>query len=105
MYQPPHFREDRLAVQHALIRAHPLGLIITAGPRGSQANAASFLIDSDGSEKGKLRAHLARANPEVQELARVGECLVVFQGPQHYITPSWYVTARDRQGCADVELH
>ena len=24
MYQPPHFREDRLAVQHDLIRAHPL---------------------------------------------------------------------------------
>ena len=24
MYQPPHFREDDLAVQHELIRAHPL---------------------------------------------------------------------------------
>lgn len=25
MHQPPHFREDDLNVQHALIRAHPLG--------------------------------------------------------------------------------
>ena len=38
MYQPPHFREDRLAVQHALIRTHALGLLITAGPGALQAN-------------------------------------------------------------------
>ena len=30
MYQPSHFREDRLEVQHELIRTHPLGLIIIA---------------------------------------------------------------------------
>ncbi len=94
MYQPPHFREDRLAVQHALIRAHPLGLIITAGPAGLQANAVPFLIDSDASEKGTLHAHLARANPQLRELAAVDECLIVFQGPQHYITPPWYPTKR-----------
>ena len=95
MYQPPHFREDRHAVQHALIRTHPLGLLITAGPGGLQANAIPFLIDSDASEKGTLRAHLARANPQSQELARVEECLVVFQGPQQYITPSWYPTKQE----------
>jgi transcriptional regulator len=95
MYQPPHFREDRLAVQHALIRAHPLGLLITAGPGGLQANPMPVLVDSDASEKGTLRAHLARANPQLQELANVEECLVVFQGPQRYITPSWYATKHE----------
>jgi transcriptional regulator len=95
MYQPPHFREDRRAVQHALIRAHPLGLIITAGPGGLQANPIPFLIDSDASENGTLLAHLARANPQLQELARVEECLVAFQGPQQYITPSWYATKQE----------
>jgi predicted FMN-binding regulatory protein PaiB len=43
MYQPPHFREDRIEVQHGLIRSHPLGLLITAGPGGLQANAIPFL--------------------------------------------------------------
>src|SRR3974390_2841355 len=95
MYQPPHFREDRHAVQHALIRTNPLGLLITAGPGGLQANPVPFLIDSDASAKGTLRAHLARANPQLQELARVEECLIVFQGPQHYVTPSWYATKRE----------
>jgi transcriptional regulator len=95
MYQPPHFREDRLEVQHALIRAHPLGILITAGAGGLQANAIPFLVDPAASERGTLRAHLARANPQLKELASVDECLVVFQGPQHYISPSLYATKRE----------
>ena len=95
MYQPVHFREDRLDVQHALIRSHPLGLLITAGPSGLQANPIPFLVDTAASERGTLRAHLARANPQLAELAAVAECLVVFQGPQHYITPSYYATKRE----------
>ena len=95
MYQPPHFREDRLAVQHALIRTHSLGLLVTAGPGGLQANHVPFLIDADGSEHGTLRVHLARANPQLQELTTITECLVVFQGPQQYISPSLYPTKRE----------
>lgn len=95
MYQPPHFREDRRAVQHALIAAHSLGLLITAGPGGLQANFIPFLIDAQASEHGTLRAHLARANPQLQELAAVDECLVVFQGPQTYVSPSLYPTKQE----------
>jgi len=95
MYQPPHFVENRLAVQHALIREHSLGLLIAAGPHGLQANYIPFLIDAEDSERGTLRAHLARANPQTEELAAVTECLVVFQGPQHYISPSLYPTKRE----------
>jgi len=95
MYQPTHFREDRIEVQHDLIRAHPLGLVITAGPGGLMANAIPFLVDSAASEKGTLRGHLARANPQWRELGAVAECLIVFQGPQAYITPSWYATKRE----------
>jgi transcriptional regulator len=95
MYQPPAFREDRSEVQHALIRKHPLGLLITAGPAGLLANLFPFLLDADGTEKGTLRLHMARANPQWHELEAVEECLVVFQGPQDYVTPSWYATKRE----------
>ena len=95
MYQPPHFREDRLDVQHRLILTHPLGLLISAGPGGLQANHVPFLIDAAASEHGTLRAHLARANPQLAELANVTECLVVFQGPQQYISPSLYPTKQE----------
>jgi transcriptional regulator len=95
MYQPPHFREDRLDVQHRLIVTHPLGLLISAGPGGLQANHVPFLVDAAASERGTLRVHLARANPQIAELANVTECLVVFQGPQQYISPSLYPTKQD----------
>lgn len=95
MYQPALFREDRIEVQHGLIRAHPLGLLVTAGPAGLVANPIPFLVDAGASERGTLRCHLARANPQWRELAGAEECLVVFQGPQDYVTPSWYATKRE----------
>jgi transcriptional regulator len=95
MYQPPSFREDRIEVQQELIRAYPLGLLITAGPGGLMANPVPFLLDAEGSSYGTLRAHVARANPQWQEFAAIEECLVVFQGPQEYITPAWYATKRE----------
>lgn len=95
MYQPPSFREDRLAVQHDLVRTHPLGLLITAGAGGLMANPIPFILDPSASTLGTLRAHLARANPQLDELAVVDDCLIVFQGPQQYVTPSWYATKRE----------
>jgi len=95
MYQPAAFREDRIEVQHDLMRAHPLALLVTAGPAGLMANPVPFLIYAESSERGTLRAHLARGNPQWRELAAVEDCLVVFQGPQDYVTPSWYATKRE----------
>ena len=40
MYQPLYFGEDRTEVQHDLIRRHPLGLIVTAGPGPNGIGAA-----------------------------------------------------------------
>ena len=94
MYLPPHFREDALEAQHALIRAYPLGLLVSAGAGGIVANPIPFVLDAAG-EKGTLRCHVARANEHWRELQTTDECLVVFQGPQHYITPSWYATKRE----------
>ena len=47
MYQPPHFVETDIDVLHALIRAHPLGLLISAGADGPVANPLPFLLDAD----------------------------------------------------------
>jgi transcriptional regulator len=92
MYQPPYFREDDPGVQHALIRAHPLGLLITAGAGGLLANPVPFLLDETGGEKGVLRAHIARANRQWHEIRDGAPALVVFQGAESYVTPSWYRT-------------
>ena len=95
MYQPPHFHEDAPANLHALIRAFPLGLLVTHGASGLLANAIPFLIDPEAGENGVLRCHVARANPQWKELEGLSEVLVVFQGAQHYITPGWYETKQE----------
>ena len=91
MYRPPAFREDRVEVLHAAMRAHPLAALVTAGPGGLIANHVPFLIE-DGGDFGVLRAHLARANGHLEALREGAEALVIFQGPQAYVTPSWYAT-------------
>jgi transcriptional regulator len=90
MYQPPHFREDDPAVQHALIRAHPLGLLVTMGAEGLEANLIPFVLDTPVEGPAVLRGHLARPNPQWRTFEPGVEALVVFQGPEAYITPSWY---------------
>jgi transcriptional regulator len=95
MYQPPHFREDSLEVQHALVRAHPLGLLVTLGGSGLVANPIPFVLDASASPLGTLKAHLSRANTQWQDFDASQETLVVFQGPETYITPSWYAAKRE----------
>jgi transcriptional regulator len=94
MYQPPHHREDRLDVQHALIEAHPFGLLISAGPEGLLANGIPFILKPDHGQLGLLKAHLARANGQWQSLDGQ-QVLVVFQGPLSYVTPSFYETKKE----------
>lgn len=90
MYNPPAFREERLDVLHQLIRQYPLGLLITAGGQGIIANPVPFLIRSEAGTHGTLWAHLAHANEQVEALRDGVEALVVFQGAQAFVTPSWY---------------
>jgi transcriptional regulator len=89
MHCPSIFREERLDVLHGLIATHPLATLITAGSEGLMANLIPFTLHSGG-EHGILRAHLARGNKQLNALREAAEALVVFQGPECYVTPSWY---------------
>jgi len=93
MYLPKHFEETRVDVLHGLIRAHPLGALVTRSGDGLEANHIPFEIDPDPAPFGTLRAHVARANPVWRE--GLGEALVIFQGPEIYVSPSWYPSKRE----------
>jgi len=90
MYRPSYFREDRLDVLHGLIRAHPFAQLVTVGGQGLEANPLPMLIDPEASPNGTLRGHLARGNGQLGALREGAEALVIFQGPQAYVSPSWY---------------
>jgi transcriptional regulator len=97
MYEPPLFQEIRPDVLRGLITTHPLGMLISNGSEGPVANLLPFLLDADVPPNGRLRAHLARANPQWRLLADnpTSPVLVVFQGVDSYVTPSWYETKRE----------
>jgi transcriptional regulator len=95
MYLPRHFEETRVETLHELIRAHPLGALVTLGPGGLDANHIPFEVDPDPTPLGTLRGHVARANPVWREFTRDAEALVLFQGPETYISPSWYPSKQE----------
>ena len=94
MYQPAHFKEERLEVQHALIKAHPFGLLVSVRPNGPEANGVPFLLDSETAPLGVLKTHVARANNQWRNLDGQN-VLAVFQGPRAYVSPSNYETKRE----------
>ena len=95
MYLPAHFAEPRVDELHRLIQAHPLGTLVSHGADGLDANHLPFLLDAQAGDAGTLLAHVAGANPLWQTLAEDAPVLVVFHGPQGYISPSWYPGKQD----------
>ncbi len=90
MYVPAHFAQDDTATLHALIRAFPFAMLVTA-PRGVPfATHLPMLFDPAMGAKGALIGHLARANPQVEQLRSGFAPMAVFSGPQGYVSPSWY---------------
>ena len=93
MYLPSHFEEHRPAVLHALVADHPFGLLVTQSLHaGLSANPIPWLLDIDADGAVVLRGHVARANPLWREARTDLESLVVFQGPQAYVSPSLYAS-------------
>jgi len=88
MYMLSYFRESRPELLHGLIRAYPFATVVTHAANGFAANHLPFeLVD------GVLHGHVARGN-ELVQLDGV-EVLLVFQGPDGYISPNWYPTKHE----------
>ncbi|MBI3715664.1 MAG: FMN-binding negative transcriptional regulator [Betaproteobacteria bacterium] len=94
MYQPAHFKEERVAVLHQLIHENPLGALVSMTAEGLSANHIPFEIVDSPAPYGTLRAHVARANPLWKEAAGK-EVMVIFQGADAYISPSWYPSKKE----------
>ncbi|MDP2133817.1 MAG: FMN-binding negative transcriptional regulator [Sulfuritalea sp.] len=93
MYLPGHFAETRSEVLHALMRERSFAMLVTHGGKGLNADHLPLHLVADVAPHGVLRGHVARANPLWRDAAD-SEVLVIFQGPQAYVTPSWYETKR-----------
>ncbi|MDZ4337321.1 MAG: FMN-binding negative transcriptional regulator [Pseudomonas sp.] len=90
MYTPTAFRQDDLATLHQQMRATRLPTLVSHGSQGLLASHLPLLLAPDEGEYGTLYGHFARANPQWRDLAEGSPALVIFQGAEAYISPSWY---------------
>jgi transcriptional regulator len=90
MYLPTHFEETRDEELHRLIAEHPLGALVVHGPGGLDANHIPFELEPGAGARGRLIAHVARANPVWKEARDGDDALVIFSAAEAYVSPSWY---------------
>ena len=90
MYLPAHFAETRPEELQRIIREHPLGMLVTHGSHGLDADHIPFEYDPGEDGLGVLSAHVARANPVWQRCPSGTPVMVVFRGAQAYVSPNWY---------------
>ncbi len=93
MYVPSHFKQDDIGKLQQYIRDYGFGLLVVADAGGIEANHVPFhlVTEQDGS-LGQLQCHLARNNPAWKRLRDGARVLAVLQGPDAYVSPSWYET-------------
>jgi len=92
MYVPPAFAEPRLDVLLDFVEAHPLGALVTASADGLFATHLPLVLDRAAGPNGTLRGHVARANPHAGRAPLVAEGLVIFGGPEAYVSPAHYAS-------------
>lgn len=96
MYLPKHFEETRPERLHGFMAAYPLGLLITHDEAGVVANPIPFMLQPERGPNGTLIGHVARANPVWKQTLGAADALVVFQGPQGYVSPGWYASKAEQ---------
>ena len=84
---------------HALMRAHPFATIVSSATGGLTADHVPLVLHeaTQGHKHGRgvLWGHVAAGNPLFRETSGAIEVLAIFQGPQSYVTPSWYASKKE----------
>jgi len=95
MYVPPHFDEPSQEALHNLIETSALGVLITHGRSGLDADHIPFELNRAQGRQGALHCHVARNNPVWQDVSTGDEVLVVFRAADAYISPQWYPSKQE----------
>ncbi|HEX5952477.1 MAG TPA: FMN-binding negative transcriptional regulator [Rhodanobacteraceae bacterium] len=94
-YPSPAFREDRIDVLQAAVRALHFGALVTRPESGFATSYLPWELDATRGPHGTLVGHLARYNPQSEVPSGSVDALVLFQGPHAYVSPSWYPGKRE----------
>jgi len=90
MYTPSLFEMHDARAIAALLAAHPFALLLTQHGGELHATHLPFHFDAAAGPRGRLEAHLARANAHCAAIEAGAASTVVFSGPNAYVSPRWY---------------
>jgi len=91
VYIPEHFRVEQTEIALAFMRANPFAILVSSSGPEPFATHVPIVIRQDGDQI-RLRGHVAKANRHWRYLSQQPRCLVIFHGPNAYISPSHYET-------------
>jgi transcriptional regulator len=80
---------------HDLMRSHPFATLVSSAVGHLSADHVPLVLHADDQQKAVLQGHVAAANPLFRETEGPIEVMAIFQGPQSYITPSWYASKKE----------
>jgi transcriptional regulator len=90
MYVPKHFSVTDNAEIISFVELVRLGALVTHDDAGFFGTHIPWLIEGDLQPGSTIACHVARANPHWQRLQHGADALVIFSGPDAYVSPSWY---------------
>ncbi|MGB4882336.1 MAG: FMN-binding negative transcriptional regulator [Neisseria sp.] len=94
MHIPNKFQQNDIAQLERLMLDYPFATLVTHSELGLDANHLPIIL---GEKLGKkvLQTHIAKANPLWEQVSNQSEVLVIFNGPNCYISPNHYPTKQE----------
>tara|TARA_R110002094_G_C4874351_1_gene208666 strand:- start:372 stop:1004 length:633 start_codon:yes stop_codon:yes gene_type:complete len=94
MHIPKKFEQTDTAQLEGLIRDYPFATLVTDSESGIEATHLPVVLMEVAGKK-VLQAHIAKANPLWKTVSDRSEVLIIFNGPNCYISPNHYPTKRE----------
>jgi len=95
MYVPKQFQEHRTDILLDAVRTIQLACLVTHHAGAYHATHVPMFVRSENEGAWLLEAHVARGNPHWETLAQPVHSIAIFQGPQAYVSPSWYASKQE----------
>jgi transcriptional regulator len=94
MYIPTHFAENNSDELCRLIRENPLAIVVANTAGGLSADHLPVYLNTENKDSVCLQGHIAKANSLWKSVDEASKVLVIFQGSNAYISPSWLPTKK-----------
>ncbi|NJC68814.1 FMN-binding negative transcriptional regulator [Planosporangium thailandense] len=95
MYVPQHFQAPDSAAVHQLLTSGIPGELVTWDGQGMVATTVPLLFEASAGTQGRLIGHLARNNVQWRHTDDRVEALVIFRGPDAYVSPTAYASKHE----------